>query len=137
MGVDVISLKIAMLAILMLLGFIAVKTKYVNVNLKDALSKLVLYFTLPLLNLTAITGQTLQLDMLKNAGLLILIEVSVVLVLLLIGTLTARIFHLPAPTRVIHTCRCPYSDDLRFTVLVAGQQKYLYYDDVNWYVTSA
>lgn len=40
-------------------------------------------------------------------------------------------------TRVIHTCRCPYSDNLRFTVLVAGQQKYLYYDDVNWYVTSA
>ena len=42
MGFDVIAKQIAMLAVIMLLGFIGVKTKYLNADLKDSESKLVL-----------------------------------------------------------------------------------------------
>ena len=92
-----------MLAMLMLLGFLGVKLKYIKVELKESISQLILKFTLPLLNITAITGQELRPDMLQNAGILIGILVVVFAVLCSIGALAARIFRLPASTKTIHT----------------------------------
>lgn len=110
MGFEVIAKQIAMLAVMMLLGFIGVKTKYLNPELKDSISKLILKITLPLLNITAITGQTLQPEMLKNAAILIGVELCVILLLLAVGTLIARLFKLPPATKTIHTCMSAFGN---------------------------
>ena len=110
MGFDVIAKQIAMLAVIMLLGFIGVKTKYLNADLKDSVSKLVLRITLPLLNLTAITGQTLRPDMLKNAGIVIVVELCFVALLFGIGLLGAKLFRLPPATRAIHSCMSAFGN---------------------------
>ncbi len=104
MGFQVVVRQISILAVMILLGFVAVKTKYVNAELKNGISKVVLRFTLPLLNLTAISGQTLSPELLKNAGLMIVIELLTFGVLLGFGLLSAKLFRLPSPTRTMHTC---------------------------------
>ncbi len=110
MGFEVVARQITMLAIIMLIGFIGVKTKYLNPDLKGSISKLILCITLPLLNITAITGQTLRPDMLKNAALLILIELCAIAILLLVGTLVAKLFRLPPATKTIHTCMSAFGN---------------------------
>lgn len=110
MGFDVIAQQIAMLAIIMLLGFLAVKTKYLEPGLKDGIARLVLRITLPLLNLTAITAQTLRPEMLRNVGIIIAVEICVILLLLLIGSLGARLFRLPPSTQTIHACMSAFGN---------------------------
>lgn len=110
MGFGVIAKQIAMLAVIMLVGFIGVKTKYIEADLKNSISKLVLRITLPLLNLTAITGQTLRADMLKNAAVIIVAELCFVAILFGIGLLGARLFRLPPATRAIHSCMSTFGN---------------------------
>lgn len=110
MGFEVIAKQIAMLAVIMLVGFIGVKTKYIEADLKNSISKLVLRITLPLLNLTAITGQTLRADMLKNAAVIIVAELCFVAILFGIGLLGARLFRLPPATRAIHSCMSAFGN---------------------------
>ncbi|MBE7022560.1 MAG: AEC family transporter [Ruminococcaceae bacterium] len=103
MGFEVIARQIIMLAVIMLLGFIGVKTKYINANLKKGISQVILKFTLPLLNVTAITGQELRPDMLQNAAVIIVIELIILALMFGIGSLVSRLLHLPTATRTIHT----------------------------------
>lgn len=110
MGFEVIAKQIAMLAVIMLVGFIGVKTKYIEADLKNSISKLVLRITLPLLNLTAITGQTLRANMLKNAAVIIVVELCFVAILFGIGLLGARLFRLPPATRAIHSCMSAFGN---------------------------
>ncbi len=104
MGFQVILQQIAILSIMMLLGFIGVKAKYITPDLKDSISKVILKFTLPLLNLTSITGQVMQADMLKNAAILIGAELCIFALLLIIGHIGGKLFRLASPTHTIHTC---------------------------------
>ncbi|MBE7047785.1 MAG: AEC family transporter [Ruminococcaceae bacterium] len=104
MGMQVITQQITMLAVIMLIGFIGVKTKYLKPELKDSISKLILTITLPLLNITSITGQTLRPEMMRNAGILVAIELVAIGLFFTIGYLGAKLFRLPLQTRVIHTC---------------------------------
>lgn len=69
-----------------------------------------LRITLPLLNLTAITGQTLRADMLKNAAVIIVAELCFVAILFGIGLLGARLFRLPPTTRAIHSCMSAFGN---------------------------
>ncbi len=110
MGFTVVARQITVLAIMMLIGFIGVKTKYLDKNLKDGISKVILRITLPLLNLTAITGQVLQPGMLKNAAILICIELVSVSLLCGIGFFASKLFRLPPATRIIHTCMSAFGN---------------------------
>ena len=110
MGFDIVAKQILMLAIIILLGFIGVKTKYINPELKDSISKIILRFTLPLLNITAITGQTLRPDMLTNAGILILFALGAICIMLGVGTLVSKLFRLPPATKTIHTCMSTFGN---------------------------
>jgi len=103
MGFNIILTQIIMLGIMMLLGFIGVKAKYIDVNLKNGISQVIIKFTLPLLNLTAITGQDMRPEMLRNAAILILVEALVVTLMYLVGFLTSKLFRLPPATHTIHT----------------------------------
>lgn len=110
MGFDIVAKQIMMLAILILLGFVGVKTKYIQPDLKDSISKIILKFTLPLLNLTSITGQTLRPEMLTNAGILILFALGSIGLMLCVGTLVSKLFRLPPATKTIHTCMSAFGN---------------------------
>ncbi|MBR5235938.1 MAG: AEC family transporter [Clostridia bacterium] len=104
MEMTVITKQLGMLAIMMLLGFIGVKTKYLKPELKDSISKIILNITLPLLNLTAISSQELHTEMLVNAGIIAALAVVAMAVMLLVGFLWAKIFRLKPATMVMHSC---------------------------------
>ncbi len=103
MSFEIVVRQVLMLAIIMALGFVGVKTKYVQPELRDGISKLILRFTLPLLNLTSITGQVLNAELLKNAGLLVVFEILIFVILLLLGLATAKLFRLGEPTKTMHS----------------------------------
>lgn len=110
MGFSVILQQLFMLAIMMLIGFLGVKTKFLQAELKDSISKIILRITLPLLNLTAITGQTLRPDMVKNAGIIVGVGICIISLTLLVGHLSGKLFRLPSPTRTIHTCMSAFGN---------------------------
>lgn len=103
-GFDIILHNILLLAAAMAVGFTAVKTGYVSVEVKNALSKIIVRITLPLLILNALTGIELTAGRLKNAGLVLLIALVSIGVLYCIGIFTSRLFRLPKATAVIHRC---------------------------------
>lgn len=103
MGFDVILVQITMLGIVMLLGFLGVKTKYITPDLKNGISQVIVKFTLPLLNITAITGQTMRADMLRNAGIIVIAEVIIIAILFIAAKIIANLFHLPPATKTVHT----------------------------------
>ncbi len=110
MNIDVILNQLIMLAIMMLIGFIGVKTKFLQIQLKDSISKIILRVTLPLLNLTSITGQTLRPEMIQNAGIIALVAIVVICLTLAVGRLFAKLFRLKAPTDTIHTCMSAFGN---------------------------
>ena len=110
MGFEVIATQIAMLGIAMLIGFLGVKLKYLGADLRNAISSVIVKITLPLLIITSITSQTLERDMLKNAGLLIAIEIPAIALMIGLGLLTAKLFRLKNATRTIHTCMSAFGN---------------------------
>ncbi len=110
MGFNVILNQLLMLAIMMLIGFVGVKTRFLQEDLKDSISKIILRVTLPLLNLTSITGQTLRPDMIKNAGIIALVAVAVICLSLAVGHFSGKLFRLKSPTDTIHTCMSAFGN---------------------------
>ncbi|MBE7010210.1 MAG: AEC family transporter [Ruminococcaceae bacterium] len=102
MGIEVIARQIAMLFIMMALGFIGVKTKFIQVDLKDAISQVIVKFTLPLLSITAITGQTMRPEMFRNAFFLVMIELCMIALMYLLAMVVSKLFHLPPQTATVH-----------------------------------
>lgn len=102
MGFEVIAAQIAMLGIAMLIGFGSVKLKYLEKEIAGSVSRVIVRITLPLLIITSITSQDLNADMLKNAGILIVIAAAAQLLLFGAATLTAKCFGLCGATKTIH-----------------------------------
>ena len=102
MGVEVIATQIVILGIAIAIGFFAVKLKYLEADAAGAISKVIVRITLPLLIITTITNQNLNVDMLKNAGLLIVFEIAVIALLFLCGGLLGKWFGLCGSTATIH-----------------------------------
>ncbi len=110
MDLSIILQQLSTLAIMVLIGYIGVKTKYIDAELRDTLSKIVLRITLPLLNITVISGQELSPKMLKNAGLIVIAGIFVISFCLLVGNLVAKLFKMPPTTRTIHTCMSAFGN---------------------------
>ncbi len=102
MGFDVIAAQIVMLGIAMLVGFLSIKTKYLEPAIANSISKVIVRITLPLLIITTITSQELNLGMLKNAGLLIIIELAVLILMFAAASLCANLFGLRQATNTMH-----------------------------------
>ncbi|MBQ3553210.1 MAG: AEC family transporter [Clostridia bacterium] len=102
MGLNVIITQILMLAIAMLIGFLAVKLKYLDASVAPSISKVIVRITLPLLIISTVTTQNLSANLLKNAGLLIILELLVFVVLYSVSALIAKLFRLKGATKTMH-----------------------------------
>ncbi len=103
MEVTVIIKQLLQMAIVMLIGFLSAKTKYMEPSLKDSISRVVLRFTMPLLVLTTLSSRTLNPSMLKNALLMVAAEVVLILLLYVLGQSTGKMLRMPEKVRSVHT----------------------------------
>lgn len=101
-GFDVIVHNIMLLAALMAIGFVAVKTGYISRDVKNSISRVIVRITLPVLILNALTGLDLTAERLQNAGIVLLIALSSIFLLYLAGAAVSKIFRMPVETAVIH-----------------------------------
>jgi predicted permease len=100
---SVILTKIGVFAIIIAIGFAAAKLKVVTPAVKDAIGKVILKITMPLLILTSISNLALTGGMLKN-GLLVLASAFVLLALLLgLGRLQAIAFRMTGGSGDVQT----------------------------------
>lgn len=109
-GFDAIVNNITMLAAVMAIGFVAVRSGYIPREVKNALSKVIVRITLPLLILNALTGLELTADRLKNAAFVAVVALIAIGLLYCIGIVTSKLFRLPEPTAVIHRCMMSFGN---------------------------
>jgi len=102
MPVSVIIEPIISLFIAIFIGFVAAKSGYLPEKCKDAISKVIVKITLPLLILTSLLSKDLTADTAKNACVAALAAVVVVITLYFAGILTAKLFKLLEPKKTLH-----------------------------------
>lgn len=94
--------KIGILAIIILVGFTAVKTGYLDVKIKDSLSKLIVKIVLPCLILSSVSSKELEKGVLSEILAAFLMSLFCLAVLYAVGALTARLFKIPEGTAKVH-----------------------------------
>ncbi len=99
---EVISHNILLLSLMMLLGFIAVKSGYISTDIKNILSKIVIKITLPLLIINSLTSVELDATRIKNSIFVVVSAFLTIVVLYLIGTLLSKLLKQPPKTALIH-----------------------------------
>lgn len=109
-GFDTIVHNIMLLAAVMAVGFVSVKTGYIGVETKNALSKVIVRITMPVLILNALTGIELTPERLKNAGIVVIIALAAIILLYGIGIISSKLFKLPEATAVIHRCMMSFGN---------------------------
>lgn len=101
-GFDAILHNIAVLALAMTVGFVAVKTGYITENVKNALSKIIVKITLPILVINSLTKVTLDAARLVNSAVILAVTVLAVGMMYLIGNRTAHLFKLDKTKIPVH-----------------------------------
>lgn len=109
-GFEVILENITLLSAMMAVGFICVKSGYISGEVKNALSKIIVRVTLPLLIVNALTNIELTPARAKNAALVAVLALAVVAVMYAVGALTARLWRLELPAAVIHRCMMAFGN---------------------------
>ena len=109
-GFEVILENITLLSAMMAVGFICVKSGYIPGEVKNALSKIIVRVTLPLLIVNALTNIELTPARAKNAALVAVLALAVVAVMYAVGALTARLWRLELPAAVIHRCMMAFGN---------------------------
>jgi len=83
MDFSVIFNQVGVLAVVMLLGFVAVKAGYVEANVKDAISSLIVKLLLPCLIIYSISSKEISSDFLGDVLIAVLISLFCILTLFL------------------------------------------------------
>jgi len=94
MALEVVLRQIAVLAILVLVGITASRAKVITAASKDVLAKIIFYVTLPALLFTNFSKVDLTPELLSSSMQTLLLSLFVLLFMLLMGSLTARLFGL-------------------------------------------
>lgn len=94
MALEVVLRQIAVLAILVLVGITASRAKVITAASKDVLARIIFYVTLPALLFTNFSKVGLTPELLAGSMQTLLLSLFVLLFMLLIGTVTARLFGL-------------------------------------------
>lgn len=95
--------KISFLGLIVLVGFLALKLKYVKESIRDGLSALLMRFTVPCLILSTFSSMDMDLAKLKSGGIVILISYLLIGLFFLIGAGAARLLRLQGTTRLAHS----------------------------------
>lgn len=102
MGFTAVVQQVGVLGIAMLIGFLAAKTGYVPVSIKDGISKLIVNILLPCLIVSSITSKEIGSGLWGKMGTMFLLSLFAIAVLFLVGTLLARLFRIPKSTAAVH-----------------------------------
>lgn len=102
MAIYTIFQQISILAILALAGLMAVKTGILQDHARAAIEKLVFYITLPLLIITKLSVLEITEEILHNGFKVIVFTYFILLLQIVIGRISARLFRLPRAQGVIH-----------------------------------
>ncbi len=103
MGFTTIIDQIAILGILAICGILAYRFKILNNSAKEVFNKLVFYITLPLLIVTKLSSLTLTDEILHNGFLIVLGTYLILVIQILVGKLSAKLFKLERPQAAIHS----------------------------------
>ncbi|MBE7040832.1 MAG: AEC family transporter [Ruminococcaceae bacterium] len=94
--------QVGMLAAIMLMGFLVVKTGYVEARHKDSISKLIVKLILPCLIISSISKENFEPSRLGELGLVCLLSVICIGTLFGIGVITGKLLKVPRATEAVH-----------------------------------
>lgn len=94
--------QVAMLGVIILFGFIISATGYVNIKIKDSISKLIVKLVLPCLIISSISEKTFVPELAGELFAVFLMTLFCIFVMFMTGTLTAKLLHVPQPSRAVH-----------------------------------
>lgn len=103
-GFETILTSILTLGLAMAIGFVAVKTGYISEDVKNAISKVIIKITMPILVITALTKVTLDRAKIVNSLLVVAIAIGSIAVLYGIGILISRMFRMDRPRAIVQQC---------------------------------
>lgn len=102
MDFGVVTKQVGMLSFVLLLGFLIVKTGYVEAKVKDGISKLIVKLILPCLIISSISAKELSAEFLGDVGIILLLSAFCICTLFCIGILTAKVLKVPDATKAVH-----------------------------------
>lgn len=103
-GFNSILTSITTLGLAMVIGFISVKTGYLDIKIKDAIAKVIMRITLPLLMITSLTKLTLDHTKATNSIITVICSLIVIGLMYLCGRLTSHFMKLDAPKKRVQIC---------------------------------
>lgn len=103
-GFTAIIDNIFILAIAMLVGFIAVKTGYIPRSARDGLSKVLVKVTLPILVVTTMTKIELDRERIINCASVLILAWICIAIMYLFGVAAAKLFRMHGERAVLHSC---------------------------------
>jgi len=102
MNFGIVAEQIGMLSFVMLLGFIIVKTGYVEAKVKDGISKIIIKLILPCLIISSISSKELNSELLGDIAVVFALSLFCIFTLFGIGILTSKLFKIPDATKPVH-----------------------------------
>lgn len=96
--------SILVLGLAMLVGFICVKSGYIKPEVRDALSKLLVKVTLPILVVTTMTKLGLDRERIVNCITILVIGWACIPAMYLLGAGAAKLFRMQGERAVMHSC---------------------------------
>lgn len=102
MNFTAVAYQIGILAITIFIGFIIVKTGYLEAKIKDSISKIIVRVVLPCLIISSISSKELNKGLMTDIYKLFLMSVFCLVVLFGLGALTAKLLKIPKETAEVH-----------------------------------
>lgn len=102
--------SITVLSLMMAVGFIVLKTGYIDKEVKNAISKIVVRLSLPILVVMSLTKNELNAEKIKNSLILIVSAFAVIGFMYLIGFLLSKAFRLDKAHRALHECMSAFGN---------------------------
>lgn len=102
MDFGITAKEVGILAFVMLLAYFCVKTGYIDIKVKDSISKVIVKIILPSLVISSISGKSLSPELLKNTGITVVLSVFTIALLFLLGMLVSKILKQNDSTKTVH-----------------------------------
>lgn len=102
MDFTAVSYQICILGLIILAGFTAGKTGYLDIKAKDTLSKLIVKIVLPCLIISSITSKEIEKGLIKDIFIVFLMSVFSLSVLYFLGVISAKLLKIPKNTQEVH-----------------------------------
>lgn len=102
-GFNTIVNSILTLGLAMLIGFVCVKTGYITTEQKNALSKIIIRITLPVLVVTSLTKMDMDAEKVANCFILAGIALVVIGIMWIVGTVFSRVFKMEKKRAIVYS----------------------------------